>query len=507
MQLVNGVFKGGGAKGALYAGALDAVQEHEIWFSEVAGSSAGAITAAFVAAGARPDDLRRLEVKGRELLTFPSTMASAMNLRNSGGILSFEALRDWLAMSLNELCAERLEMAAVDDNGPTFAELAAGGGIPLHIACADLLWRAPVVFNAQLTPELHVAHAAAASSSIPFVFEAPRLTVAKGAPARRIVVSDGGVMANLPMFVFTDDAYRSVAGLGHRGPQRVVGFTFVDPDAPRYSGEESEPGKEYGERFKDVLGTTIYSEELLGAGADPRLVKRVRQASSTSTRWWSPQVLALHLINVVLRVFETVVLIPLNAVLGQAQFRGYRPAELTTSNRRARRWIRFGDRVIGVAPLYVVAGVLLVIPVLIFGIPSILMFLWPNWHALVTGGLFRSAFQILIGIFLYLMVVIGCLLVVVFGVLGVAGYLVGWVVKPVAASIGNHVVATFMRNPQEPAWAGAGGDDVIIRIVVPKGWSALRSTANVEEMTAELAATRMSVGEQLEQAGLGSRNY
>ena len=182
MQLVKGVFKGGGAKGALYAGALDAVQEHEIWFSEVAGSSAGAITAAFVAAGARPEDLRRLEVKGRELLAFPSTMTSAMNLRNTGGILSFEALRDWLATSLNELCAARLEMAADGNNGPTFAQLAAGGGIPLHIACADLLWRAPVVFNAQLTPNLYVAHAAAASSSIPFVFEAPRLTVAKGAP-------------------------------------------------------------------------------------------------------------------------------------------------------------------------------------------------------------------------------------------------------------------------------------------------------------------------------------
>lgn len=504
MQLVKGVFKGGGAKGALYAGALSAVEDHEIWFSEVAGSSAGAITAAFVAAGARPGDLRGLEERGRELLALPSTMTGAMNLRNTGGVLSFEALRDWLAMSLNEVCAARLDMSAVHDNGPTFEELAAGGGIPLHIACADLLWRAPVVFNAQLTPKLSVAHAAAASSSIPFVFEAPRLTDAGGTAGRRIVVSDGGVMANLPMFVFTDDAYRSVAGLGDRGPERVVGFTFVDPDAPRYSGEEGEPGKAYEKRFKDVSGTTIYSDELLVGGADPKLVRHVRRMRSASTRWWSPQVLAIHLINAVLRVFETVVLIPLNAVLGQAQWRGYRPVALTTSNRRARRWIQFGDRVVGVAPGYVVAGVVLAIPVLIFGIPSVLVFLWPNWHNLATGAIFRRVMLVLIGGFLYLLVVIGCLLVVVFAVLGLAGYLVGWVVKPVAASIGNHLVATFMRNPQEPAWAGAGGDDVIIRIAVPKGWNALRSTTNPEEMAAELEATRVSVGEQLEQAGLGS---
>lgn len=505
MQLVKGVFKGGGAKGALYAGALEAVQERRIWFSEVAGSSAGAITAAFVAAGARPDDLRRLEVQGRELLRLPSTMVRAMNLRNTGGVLSFEALRDWLATSLNELCVARLGAKAADDNGPTFEELSACGGILLHIACADLRWHAPVVFNEKLTPDMHVAHAAAASSSIPFVFEAPKLTVADGAAARQIVVSDGGVMANLPMFVFTDEAYRSIAGFDGRGPERVVGFTFVDPLAPSYWSESGEPGKEYGERFEDVMGATIFSEELLAHGAPPNLVKRARQAESKTTRWWSPQVLALHLISVVLRVFETVVLVPLNAVLGMSQLRGYRPTELTVANRRARRWVKFGDRVVGLAPGHVVAGVLLVIPVLIFGIPSVLAFLWPNWRGPANSGTLQSIFSVVIEAFFYLMVVLGCLLVVVFTVLGVAGYLVGWVVKPAVAWIGNDLVATFMRNPQEPAWAGAGGDDVIIRIKVPQGWNALRSTDDAEEMTAALENTRVSVGAQLDQAGLGSR--
>ena len=318
-------------------------------------------------------------------------------------------------------------------------------------------------------------------------------------------MSYGGVMANLPMFVFTDDAYRSVAGLGQRGPERVVGFTFVDPDAPRYRGEAGEPGKEYGERFKEVSRTTVYCEELREGGVDSRLVKRARQAKSSSTRWWSPSVLALHLINAVLRVIEIVVLTPLNAVLGTERWRGYRPSELTSSNRRARRWIQFGDRVTGVAPGYVVVGVLLVIPVLIFGIPSVLVFLWPDWHSHVTGGIAESIFAIVIKGLLYLMVVIGCVLVVVFIVLGVAGYLVGWVTKPVAAWIGNDLVATFMRNPQEPAWAGAGGDDVIIRITVPEGWNALHSADDADVMTEELEKTRASVAEQLEQAGLGRR--
>lgn len=52
--LVLGVFEGGGAKGVLYVGALEAMAERNLWFSAVAGSSAGAITAALIASGMGP---------------------------------------------------------------------------------------------------------------------------------------------------------------------------------------------------------------------------------------------------------------------------------------------------------------------------------------------------------------------------------------------------------------------------------------------------------------------
>ena len=50
-DLLDGVFSGGGALGIAYAGALRAVQDHGFWFSRVAGTSAGAITSALIAAG------------------------------------------------------------------------------------------------------------------------------------------------------------------------------------------------------------------------------------------------------------------------------------------------------------------------------------------------------------------------------------------------------------------------------------------------------------------------
>src|SRR5262245_45630481 len=51
----DGVFEGGGAKGAAFVGALDAMEKHTLWFQRVAGTSAGSIVAALVAAGYRVD--------------------------------------------------------------------------------------------------------------------------------------------------------------------------------------------------------------------------------------------------------------------------------------------------------------------------------------------------------------------------------------------------------------------------------------------------------------------
>ena len=62
--LVNGVFKGGGARGLAYAGALRAVAARGRWFGSVAGASAGAITAALVAAGFTPDRIAAVSADG-----------------------------------------------------------------------------------------------------------------------------------------------------------------------------------------------------------------------------------------------------------------------------------------------------------------------------------------------------------------------------------------------------------------------------------------------------------
>src|SRR5436190_404218 len=69
---VSGVFEGGGAKGILYAGALEGLLRRKLWFSAVAGSSAGAITAAMIAAGMMPSEIRGQRKAGLAAMATPT---------------------------------------------------------------------------------------------------------------------------------------------------------------------------------------------------------------------------------------------------------------------------------------------------------------------------------------------------------------------------------------------------------------------------------------------------
>lgn len=53
-----GVFQGGGCKAVAFIGAYEAALENGVCFTEFAGTSAGSIFAAFIAAGATVDDMK-----------------------------------------------------------------------------------------------------------------------------------------------------------------------------------------------------------------------------------------------------------------------------------------------------------------------------------------------------------------------------------------------------------------------------------------------------------------
>lgn len=242
MRRVGGVFEGGGAKGVAYAGALRAVAERGYWFSAVAGASAGALTATLIAAGMHPEQIQQasLEALGgmdpghgkRSRGTAPRRLATALwSLSRRAYGLDETPLREWLLQTLMEQL--KLFGGVAGERGPTFGELRAATMIDLYVVAANASLQEQVVFHHETTPDCQVLDAVVASCSIPGAFRPGHLAVP--APTGDLflhTIVDGGVWANFPAYVLTDNAFRDYAGIVNTPPPEVVLGFLLDEQKP-----------------------------------------------------------------------------------------------------------------------------------------------------------------------------------------------------------------------------------------------------------------------------------
>jgi predicted acylesterase/phospholipase RssA len=199
-----GAFEGGGAKGVAYAGALLALKEQRCWFRGVCGASAGAITAALVAAGVDPENLDDLIQEGLSTIK-TGFVAGLRRLHSTTGYFTSANLRAWIEDVL------KAQLGRTVESGPvTFEELHEASGIELNVVAADLSRRRQIVFSPWETPACSVADAVTASAAIPLAFPSQLLEVPdrKTGQVWHHTIVDGGVWANLPSFVFEDRAFR-----------------------------------------------------------------------------------------------------------------------------------------------------------------------------------------------------------------------------------------------------------------------------------------------------------
>ena len=250
------VLSGGGAKGAAYPGAIQALEAQGKLegIRTLSGSSAGAITAALLAAGMNASEFKALsdEMDFISLLDSPikkislaqhmsgetgKTIAGVLEKLKLGKLGSFvqllsnllprlksdavplerilkqESSRSVLAqLKAHPELATRPEVASIrqrleQGGGVTFGDLALlGRHIPpikeLNITGTGMFDGRPqmILFNASLTPDMEIARAAHISGSFPVVFSRPEEQhqpfLAQG---ERLSLQDGGVMLNVPV--------------------------------------------------------------------------------------------------------------------------------------------------------------------------------------------------------------------------------------------------------------------------------------------------------------------
>jgi predicted acylesterase/phospholipase RssA/histone H3/H4 len=235
-------FQGGGAKGIAYVGALRALESQKYEFEAVAGTSAGSIVAALVAAGATASEVEQLMPK---LLSRVTTIRPPVFFKPTDfrllGKFSLEGVREVLESELRTRI--RTEPA---DGDVTFRELYEATKIELDVL-VTVEPGVPVLLSTWTSPSCQVSYAVAASCAIPFVMN-PQILLSQpvgdvsdksrnsGRPssrydaARMKVVVDGGLWANFPIQCFVDESLRHYYGAPRLNQVPVVGFILDSPN-------------------------------------------------------------------------------------------------------------------------------------------------------------------------------------------------------------------------------------------------------------------------------------
>lgn len=200
-QFQNLVFEGGGVKGIAYAGALAVLKEKGVLddIRRVAGTSAGAITACLLAAGADAAKVREI-VAATPFASFEDSdfgfVRDTWRLVKRYGWYKGDAFAKWMRAQIATLAGDAdLDFRALAErtrSGP-------GTCRELYVVGTDLSAQRAAVYSAATTPEVPLWQAVRISMSLPLVF----------ASVRRAgdVWVDGGLTWNYPIDLFDRARY------------------------------------------------------------------------------------------------------------------------------------------------------------------------------------------------------------------------------------------------------------------------------------------------------------
>lgn len=202
------VFQGGGCKAVAFIGAYQEALSNGIGFSEFAGTSAGSIIAALIAAGATPKQLEDI-ISTTDFKQFANTLSNQKQLwwvrlvykvfkwliknklpefRYFSAFLSiYSRLGYYDSSSIRKFVDKELKKLLKLDREVRFSDLK----YPLTIVASDIKIKTIKIWNKKDTLEAPVAYAVQCSCAVPFIYHA--------VDGRYV---DGGLLCNLPVIVF-----------------------------------------------------------------------------------------------------------------------------------------------------------------------------------------------------------------------------------------------------------------------------------------------------------------
>ena len=217
-KLADLVLEGGGVKGIGLIGALYELNRAGYRFgrlgnacTRVAGTSAGAVAGALVAAGMPVDQLQEVmrtvnyrKFQDKSTIDRIPFVGKGLSLVFERGIYEGDYLREWLGNQLAELNVETFEDLATYDPDPWADEDQRFGLVVMatDITTGQLVrlpWDYRRLYGLEPGKQL-VVDAVRASMSIPFFFEP--VTITNADTGRTSTLVDGGVLSNYPIDTF-----------------------------------------------------------------------------------------------------------------------------------------------------------------------------------------------------------------------------------------------------------------------------------------------------------------
>lgn len=224
---LDAVFEGGGVKGTGLVGAVAVTEEKGYSFENVAGTSAGAIVAAFVAAGYTAAEMKEImlgvdynEFRDKGVVDRVPVIGPILSLGFEKGIYEGDFFEHWLEELITAKGVETFGDLVMEEYGedPRYR-------YKLNVIAADITNGKLLILPRDIerygiqSDRLKVARAVRMSMSIPFFFEPVTLQDAAGDTS---YIVDGGVLSNYPVWLFDADTEDPA--------WPTFGYKLVEPD-------------------------------------------------------------------------------------------------------------------------------------------------------------------------------------------------------------------------------------------------------------------------------------
>ncbi len=223
---IDAVFEGGGVKGSALVGAVVQTEQLGYTFSNVAGTSAGAIVAALVAVGYTGAEIKKIldeldyaAFKDLNTIGKVPVLGAAYNLIVNKGVYQGDFFEQWIRALLAKKGVRTFGDLVINEYAaaPQYR-------YKLQVIASDIsrgrllvLPRDSAAYG--IDPDhLEVARALRMSMSIPYFYRPVTIPTPEGAKS---YIVDGGILSNYPLSIFDDESATP--------PWPTIGYKLVEP--------------------------------------------------------------------------------------------------------------------------------------------------------------------------------------------------------------------------------------------------------------------------------------